>query len=300
MEGIVFNIQRYSIDDGPGVRTTVFVKGCPLNCLWCSNPESIDPMPEVTYRYTSCKRCGTCMGACPIGAISLNETGIHIDRKKCQRCGTCVSVCIPEALQISGKRMTVEEVFKIVKKDVDYYEASGGGLTCSGGEVLAQSEFVAELFQRCRESGIHTCADTSGWGSRDAMDRILEYCDLVYFDLKHMNADEHKKLCGQSNYLILNNLALVAEKRVRLVLRVPLIPGCNVSEENITAIAETAARLVKEAPIHILPYHRYGTSKYRMLDMIYPLETTESSTPEALERAKAIMESFGLQCEIKK
>jgi len=207
---------------------------------------------------------------------------------------------VPEALKISGKKMSVEEVFKIVKKDIDYYEASGGGLTCSGGEVLTQPEFVAALFRRCREAGIHTCADTSGWGSREAMETILEDCDLVYFDLKHMNAAEHKKLCGQSNDLILNNLALIAEEKVPLVLRVPLIPGCNDSNENITAIAETAARLLKDVPVHILPYHRYGTNKYRMLDMKYPLETTEGSAPEELDRARNIIESFGLKCEIKK
>jgi pyruvate formate lyase activating enzyme len=299
IEGIVFNIQRYSIDDGPGVRTTVFLKGCPLSCLWCSNPESIDPMPEVTYRYTSCKRCGTCISACPTGAITLDEAGIHIDRKNCDRCGTCVSVCMPEALKISGKKMSVEEVFKIVKKDIDYYEASGGGLTCSGGEVLSQPEFVAALFRRCREAGIHACADTSGWGSREAMETVLEYCDLVYFDLKHINAAEHKKLCGQSNDLILNNLALIAEEKVPVVLRVPLIPGCNDSKENISAIAETAARFLKDALVHILPYHRYGTNKYRMLDMEYPLEITESPIPEKLDQARKIIESFGLKCEIK-
>jgi pyruvate formate lyase activating enzyme len=300
MEGIVFNIQRYSIDDGPGVRTTVFLKGCPLNCLWCSNPESINPMPEITYRYTSCKRCGTCVSACTIGAITLDEDGIHIDRTNCNRCGACVSVCVPEALKISGQKMFVDEVFKIVKKDIDYYEVSGGGLTCSGGEILAQSEFVAALFRRCREAGIHTCADTSGWGSREAMETILEYCDLVYFDLKLMDASEHKRLCGQSHDLILNNLALIAEEKIPVVLRVPLIPGCNDSEENITAIAETAARLLKDSPIHILPYHRYGMNKYRMLDLKYPLENTESPASEDLNRAKKIIESFGLKCEIKK
>jgi pyruvate formate lyase activating enzyme len=300
MEGIVFNIQRYSIDDGPGVRTTVFLKGCPLNCLWCSNPESIDPMPEVTYRYISCKRCGTCVSACPVRAIILDGDGIHIDRKNCNKCGACVPVCMPEALKISGKKMSVDEVFKIVKRDIDYYEVSGGGLTCSGGEVLAQPEFVAALFHRCRDAGIHTCADTSGWGSQEAMETMLEYCDLVYFDLKHMNAVEHKKLCGQSNDLILNNLALIVDEKVPVVLRIPLIPGCNDSEENLTAIAETAARLMPSAPVHILPYHRYGTNKYRMLDVEYPLETTEGPAPEELDRAKEIIESFGLMCEIKK
>jgi pyruvate formate lyase activating enzyme len=257
-------------------------------------------MPEITYRYTSCKRCGTCVAACPSGAITLDDAGIHIDRKSCNTCGVCVPVCVPEALKISGQKMSIEEVFKLVKKDIDYYEVSGGGLTCSGGEILAQPEFVAALFQRCREVSIHTCADTSGWGSREAMETILEYCDLVYFDLKHMDAAEHKRLCGQSHDLILNNLALIAREKIPVVLRVPLIPGCNDSEENIAAIAETAARLLKDAPVHILPYHRYGTNKYRMLDMKYPLENAECPAPEDLDRAKKIIESFGLKCEVKK
>jgi pyruvate formate lyase activating enzyme len=300
MDGIVFNIQRYSIDDGPGVRTTVFLKGCPLNCPWCSNPESINPMPEITYRYTSCKRCGTCLGACPVRAITLDKDGIHVDRKTCNACGACLAVCLPEALKISGQKMSVDEVFKIVKKDIDYYEVSGGGLTCSGGEVLAQPEFVAALFRRCRESGIHTCADTSGWGSREAMKTILEYCDLVYFDLKLMDATEHKRFCGQSNDLVLNNLSLIAEERIPVVLRIPLIPGCNDSDANITAIAEITARLLKSAPVHLLPYHKYGASKYRMLDIQCPIENIEYAAPEDLDRAKKIIESFGLNCEIKK
>ncbi len=161
MEGIVFNIQRYSIDDGPGVRTTVFFKGCPLSCLWCSNPESQNPQPEVTYRYTSCKRCGTCVEACPLGIITLEEDGVHIDRKACDKCYKCVEACVPEALRVSGDRMTVDEVFKVVGRDRDFYKVSGGGCTASGGEILMQADFVAELFRRCREESIHTCADTT-------------------------------------------------------------------------------------------------------------------------------------------
>lgn len=300
MEGIVFNIQRYSIDDGPGVRTTVFVKGCPLSCLWCSNPESLTLMPEVTYRYTACKRCGACVAACPAGAVTLADDGVHINRAICRRCGTCIDACVPEALQMSGRKMSDEEVFKIVRRDIDYYETSGGGVTCSGGEILGQPDFVAAIFERCRAAGIHTCADTSGWGSREAMETILECTDLVYFDLKHMDAAEHKKLCGQSNDAVLGNLALAADRRIPLVVRIPLIPGCNNSEANLRAIGETVARICRNAPIHILPYHRYGVSKYRMLDMPYPLNGVASPTPEELDKARDVLESFGLKCEISK
>ncbi len=298
--GIVFNIQRYSIDDGPGVRSTVFMKGCPLTCLWCSNPESQCGLPEVTYRYTSCKHCGTCVKVCSVGAVILSNDGVHIDRKKCTVCGECVRNCLPEALQISGKKMTLDEVWKVVKKDADYYEASGGGVTASGGEILSQPDFVAALFKRCREAGYHTCADTSGFGDPAALQKILEYADLVYFDLKHMDPEEHKRYIGQSNELILKNLELVAKKGVPVVIRVPLIPGYNNSDENLRALAAKVAVIAKDAVVNLLPYHRYGANKYRMLDMTYQLETVPELTQDELIHAKEVIESYGLKCEISK
>jgi len=201
---------------------------------------------------------------------------------------------------MSGTKMTVEEVYNIVKRDIDYYKVSGGGLTCSGGELLMQADFVAELFKHCRINEIHTCADTSGFGSEKKMEKILAYTDLVYYDLKHMDSAEHKRLCGRSNDLILRNLALVVEKGIPMVIRVPLIPGYNDSDENITAIAKTVAELTKETPVNILPYHRYGENKYRMIDMKYQLHDVKYPTEKELEKAKHIIESFGLKCEISK
>ncbi len=300
IQGIIFNIQRYSIDDGPGVRTTVFFKGCPLSCLWCSNPESQNPRPVVTYRYTSCIRCGTCVKTCPLGIITLEEDGVHIDREACDMCGKCVEECVQEALRISGEKMTVDEVFNIVKRDSDFYKVSGGGVTASGGEILMQADFITELFKRCREEDIHTCADTTGFGKKEAMEKVLTYSDLVFFDLKHMDPIEHEKLCGQSNDLILNNLALVVEKEVPMVIRVPLIPGFNNSDENIEAIAKTVAGFTKEVPVNILPYHGYGANKYRMIDKTYQLEDVETPAEEELDRARQIIESYGLKCEISK
>jgi pyruvate formate lyase activating enzyme len=300
IEGIVFNIQRYSIDDGPGVRTTVFLKGCPLSCLWCSNPESQNLQPEVTWRYTSCKKCGTCAKTCPLGLITLDEDGVHIDRKSCDRCGKCIEACVPEALRMSGTKMTVDEVYNVVKRDIDYYKASGGGITCSGGEILVQSDFVAALFKKSWADGIHTCADTSGYGTKKAMEKILSYTNLVYFDLKHMDSAEHKKYCGQSNDLILSNLSLVVQKKIPLVIRIPVIPGYNNSDENITAIAKTVSRLTKKATISILPYHSYGANKYRMIDMKYMLDDVKTPTEEELSKIRQIIESFGLNCDISK
>ncbi|SHI21684.1 pyruvate formate lyase activating enzyme [Sporobacter termitidis DSM 10068] len=298
--GIVFNIQRYSIDDGPGVRTTVFLKGCPLSCLWCSNPESQRGLPEITYRYTSCKRCGTCVQVCPAGAVTLDGGGVHIDRDACTLCEECVHHCVPEALKVSGKKMTVDEVFKVVKRDADYYEASGGGVTASGGEILAQADFVAALFRRCREAGYHTNADTCGFGDPAALCKILEYSDLVFFDLKHLDPAKHREYCGQSNELILDNLARVVKKGVPMVIRVPLIPGYNNSEDNLRALAETVKAAAGDAPVNLLPYHRYGANKYRMVDMTYRLEDVPELTQEELNKAKAIIDSYGLACEISK
>lgn len=299
-EGIVFNIQRYSIDDGPGVRTTVFMKGCPLTCLWCSNPESQCMKPEVTYRYTSCKHCLTCVKVCPEQIITHDGDGIRIDRAKCTLCGECVKNCVPQALQISGKKMTVDEVFKVVKKDADYYEASGGGVTASGGEILAQADFVAALFKKCKEAGYHTNADTSGFGDPAALEKILEYSDLVFFDLKHLDPAKHQEYTGQSNELILSNLRLAVEKGVPMVIRVPLIPGYNDSAENLHALGKTVAALAKDSVVNILPYHKYGANKYRMIDMTYQLEDVPELTPDELQRAKEIIESHGLKCEISK
>ena len=296
----IFNIQRYSIDDGPGVRTTVFFKGCPLTCLWCSNPESQSPVPEVSWRYTSCKQCGSCASVCPEGAISLRDGEIRIDRKLCKRCGKCVNVCIQEALSISGKEMTIDEVFKVVKRDYDYYEASSGGVTASGGEILSQADFVAGLFKRCREDGIGTCADTSGFGDPSALDKILEYSDIVLYDLKHMDSSEHDRACGQPNELILSNLERAYKSAAQVIVRVPLIPEFNTSDEALTAIAKAVRERAGDSEVNIMPYHRYGANKYKMLGKVYPLENLRELTQDEKTRAKEIFESFGSKCEISK
>jgi pyruvate formate lyase activating enzyme len=215
MEGTIFNIQRYSLDDGPGTRTTIFVKGCPLSCLWCSNPESQDPKPMVAYRYTSCKACGSCAAACPKKAVAIDEAGVHIDRAACDRCGDCVKACPHGALRWSGEIRSVEQVMKTIMRDKVYYQTSGGGVTCSGGEILTQPDFVAEIFRRCRAEGIHTCADTSGYGPEEAMRKIMEHSDLVYFDIKHMNPEKHREYTGADNALIFKNLAVALEWEFR-------------------------------------------------------------------------------------
>lgn len=298
--GTVFNIQRYSIDDGPGIRTTVFLKGCPLVCPWCSNPESQSGTPQLIYRSTTCKKCGACVSACPENALALTDDGIVIDREKCVLCGTCVKTCLADSLEIKGQEMTVAGVWKTVRRDEVYYETSGGGVTCSGGEILMQPEFVAAIFKKCREEGIHTCADTSGFGSESAMKTVLEYTDLVYFDLKHADPKRHEELMGVPLEPILANLKLAHDSGVQITLRIPLIPEYNNSEEDITAIAALAKRLAPDANVSMLPYHKYGESKYAAIGMKYLLSDLRENTNEEIERAKAIFEAFDFECRVSK
>ena len=298
--GTVFNIQRYSIDDGPGVRTTVFMKGCPLKCRWCSNPESQSMERQLRYRFTSCKQCGTCVNVCPNGAITMGEGEVIIDREKCQLCGTCVKKCLYEALTFVGDRITVEKAFKTVRRDKDYYDQGGGGCTCSGGEILMQPDFVAGLFRMCRENGIHTNADTCGLGSRETLLKIMEYADMFYYDLKHMDPVEHKKGTGVDNEIILENLKVIAERGIPTVIRVPVIPGYNDSDENITALAKTVKEIIPYAPINLLPYHKYGASKYKMLGKEYELEDLEPLSQEREDRIVEIIKSFGIECKVSK
>lgn len=297
--GTVFNIQRYSIDDGPGVRTTVFVKGCPLKCLWCSNPESQSGLPQLTYRYTACKRCGKCINNCPNGALSMGEDGIVVDTAKCKLCGKCGKKCLFEALSISGKTMTAEEAFKVVIRDKDYYD-NNGGCTCSGGEILMQPEFVAGVFQLCRANGIHTNADTSGYGSREALETIMQYADMFYYDLKHIDPEEHKRLTGVDNAQILANLKVIADAGIETVIRVPVIPGCNDSDENIHALARTVLDIIPKAPVNLLPYHEYGSNKYRMIGKEYTMKGTPKLTQEREDHIVEIIRSYGLTCKVSK
>ncbi|MEM2767058.1 MAG: glycyl-radical enzyme activating protein [Candidatus Bathyarchaeia archaeon] len=297
-KGIVFNIQRYCLDDGPGIRTTVFLKGCFLRCLWCDNPESWNPWPEVAHRDTLCIRCNKCMEVCEVKAILVNKDGIRIDRQKCNNCGKCVEACVSRALRFYGRVMTVDEVFQEIIKDLQYYQFSNGGVTISGGEPLYQSEFTREILKRCREAKIHTCIETSGFGEANKLKEILEYTSLVYFDIKHADSTVHMKLTGRPKDKILNNLELVANSGVPVIIRVPLISGLNSSPENMKAIAEIMAgfRLDK---VELLPYHAYGISKYKMLDRDYALGDMKRPSDLELKKAKEIFESYGISCEIR-
>lgn len=304
VSGCVFNIQRFSIQDGPGIRTTVFLKGCPLRCLWCSNPESQSPVPEVAHRDSLCNGCGDCLKVCTPEAISLSSSDrgfqIKIDREKCNNCGKCIDVCIAGALKFYGQYMSIDEVFDEVRRDTAFYSNSGGGVTASGGEPLSQADFVVELFRQCKRIGIHTTMDTCGYASVSALEKVLPETDLVLFDLKLMNSWQHRRFTKKNNGEILRNARLVVAEGVPMFIRIPLIPGINDSEENLVEIARFVSKLDNKLHIDLLPYHRFGESKYKMLDRDYQLTDVKSPNDEQLQRVMEIFKRYGLDCAIQK
>lgn len=264
ISGIVFNIQRYSIHDGPGIRTTVFLKGCPMSCLWCQNPESQSSEPEIMINRNLCTVCGRCVSECENGANSLSEECSVTDRTKCICCGRCVEICPNEARKLSGTEMTVGEIVGVVLKDLKFYETSGGGVTLSGGEPTFQPEFALTILEACKKSGLHTAIETCGYTSWEVLERFLECTDLVLFDIKHMDNEAHKEGTGISNEKILENAAKVAKVKAMRV-RVPLIPDFNDSEQDVRKIAAFAATLPNEVEIDLLAYNPLGEGKYESL-----------------------------------
>jgi pyruvate formate lyase activating enzyme len=298
----VFNIQTYCIHDGPGIRTTVFVKGCPLRCLWCANPESNAAYPELMTYSSKCTGCGKCIGACPKGAISIGERdGKYIsitDREKCVNCGACTEVCPHDAREIAGKLMTVREAIDKVKRDKLFYDGSGGGMTISGGEALAHADFSANLFAAAHAEGINTAIETSSYASREAVDKVFAHVDLGLLDVKHMNSELHKKYTGVPNERILDNIRHVhVDMKVPVILRIPTIPGYNDSDENIRATGEFAASLGDDVSVNLLPYHKLGDSKSESLGHARDLGI-EVPDNEHMEHLRSIIESCGVKAKI--
>jgi len=297
--GTIFNIQKFSVHDGPGIRTTVFMKGCPLQCRWCSNAESINPKPELGVIRNICNNCGKCLKACPEKAISFDDDNIiQFNREKCTACGECVTVCSPGALTIYGKQVTVDEVFKEVNRDKAFYEGSSGGATASGGEPLRQADFVAALFQRCHEADIGTCLDTCGYAPTDKLKEVLAFTDYVLYDIKHMDADRHRQFTGVPNDLILNNAKVVAASGTPMLCRIPLIKGVNDTKNNITETAKFLKTLGNGVAVELLPYHRLGIGKYQTLDKPYAGESFVTPSSEEIESVKHIFEEYDVPCTI--
>jgi pyruvate formate lyase activating enzyme len=265
--GRIFDIQRFSTHDGPGVRTTVFFKGCPLRCFWCQNPEGLSDGTQLDFVAQRCTGCSECAKACPTGAHVV-EPGTHrVQRDRCRSCGACVEVCLAGALSLVGREATPEDVVATVLEDRVYYERSGGGVTLSGGEPLMQPDFAAEILTYCRDEGIHTAVDTCLECSGDALSCVLSLTDLLLIDLKHMDGERHREGTGRTNERILANAEIVAAADVPVIVRVPIVPTFNDSVEAIRAIAEFVTHFPQLEHVELLPFHRLGESKYGSLGL---------------------------------
>ena len=296
LRGLVFDIQRYSIHDGPGLRTLVFMKGCPLTCLWCCNPESHSPKQVIMVTPSKSIGCHKCIEVCPTGAAGRENP--QEAQQLCVVCGRCVEVCPSGARQMVGTYMGVDEVMDEVEKDIPFYHRSGGGVTVTGGEPLMQANFTAELLKRCQERGIHTTLETCGYSRWKTLQRILKHVDLVFYDIKHMETDRHRDLTGVANERILQNARKTAELGKKIVIRVPVIPGFTDSQENLQAIADFARSLKRVEEIHLLPYHRLGKSKYDRLGRIYEMGNVEPLDEESLCDLKKLIESYNLRVQV--
>ncbi len=264
-ESLICDIKKFAVHDGDGIRTTVFLKGCPLKCVWCHNPESIDAEPQLAYYSHKCIGCGECVNACPNNAHKI-ENGIHIyDRELCKGCGACEGVCLGSSLKLYGKKVSVSELMPILLEDRDFYETSGGGVTISGGECLIHPEFCAELLKKLKEENINTAVDTCGFVSRKALDAVIPYTDVFLFDVKAIDEDVHIKCTGQSNKIILENLEYIDSCGKDIEIRIPYVPGYNSDQiEKMCSILKNIKHLIK---VRVLAYHNYAGSKYGALQM---------------------------------
>ena len=299
LKGLVFDIKKFAVHDGPGIRTTVFLKGCPLHCWWCHNPESIKREKELVLFENKCIGCGECFKVCPNKAHELLPDGNRVYHKeRCVLCGKCTDICYAEALVMEGKEMTVEEVMVELRKDIPFYENSNGGITLSGGEPMFQHEFSLAILKQCKAEGLHTAIDTSGQVSWRVYERILPYVDLALYDFKHIDPVAHKKYTGVSNYLILDNLVKMSEYDVPIEIRVPIIPGVNDAKKDIVSAAMFFSTLKNITWVELLPYHRLGESKYSRLGEEYKLEGLQTPSKEHLNEIAEWIRSYGLEVHV--
>ena len=289
LTGITFNVQRFSTEDGPGIRTTAFFKGCPLRCAWCHNPEGLSPRPELMWYDVRCIAARDCLSACPEDALELTPQGMQIDRAKCTACGACAEACPAGALEVIGRQWTPEELFSEVDKDAVFYETSGGGVTFSGGEPMAQADFVLALARLCHEAGIHVALDTCGVAAWERYERMLPLVNLVLCDLKVFDADRHRASTGVDNRSILENVRRIAAAGKPLWIRTPVIPGYTSGADNIAALGDfIAAELPTVERWDLLAYTNLGQPKYHRLDRPYALEGVPLLTHAEMETLHAI------------
>jgi len=292
--GIIFDVEKYAIHDGPGIRTTVFLKGCPLRCWWCQNPEGQDSKPELVFRKSRCIACNECIKACSRKAISPTSEQVSINRKKCVLCDNCSRACPSDALSIAGKQMSVKEVLEEIEKDAVFYSESGGGVTFSGGEPLKQPEFLNALVTECKKKGIHTTVETCGSAPYRVINRVRDKVDLFLYDVKIMDDRKHRKYTGASNVQILANLRKLAEDGGGIVIGFPIMPGINDDHENVTRTAEFIQSLPNVKRVKLLPYHRGGVEKYNSLGKPYKLGRVKPPSDERIGSIKRKIEAFGI------
>jgi pyruvate formate lyase activating enzyme len=293
--GLIFDIKRYAVHDGPGIRTTVFFKGCPLSCWWCHNPEGKEFRRELMVWPNRCIKCQTCMSACPNSAISISNNSIVTERDKCKVCGICASKCPANAREIVGKTVSADDVMHEVEKDREFYGETGG-LTLSGGEPLAQPVFLRVLLNQCKDAGIHTTVDTSGYVESKILIKISSMVDLFLYDLKIMDCKKHKQHTGVSNKSIIENLRMLDRLGKQIIVRFPLIPQINNTEDNITSMCELLSELKNVGCISILPYHRLGVDKAKRLGKVVRVCTNPSD--KLLNQTIKLIKSFGLAVNV--
>jgi pyruvate formate lyase activating enzyme len=293
--GVIFDIKKFSIHDGPGIRTTVFLKGCSLSCWWCHNPEGRTSREELILRQDRCIACRACVEACDRGAVPPDGGAVVTSREQCAACGACVEVCYAGARELVGRKVTVADVMAEVERDLPFYDQSGGGVTFSGGEPLSQPAFLHALLKACEARGLHTVLDTCGFAAWEVLDSVRAYVDLFLYDLKLMDDARHREVTGVSNKPILHNLSRLSREGHRIILRVPVIPEVNDDQANMRQIARFAAALPSLRRVDLLPYHRIGRDKYQRLGKDCLMPEVDPPTRERVRDMARVAAGFGLE-----